>query len=80
VGVGGFFSPDDDCRHAIVAGADGKLTDLYFNPRQGSRQPVVATVADVVAVAGFYSTDDGFRHAIVGTREGGVIEVFFNPG
>jgi subtilase family serine protease len=79
VSVGGFFSSDDNYRHAIVATNDGTVTEAFFNPQQGQGQAVLGTFPGVVSVGGFFSSDDNYRHAIVATNDGTMTEAFFNP-
>jgi hypothetical protein len=80
VSVAGFFSPDDNSRHATVLTRDGKLTDVYFNPGVGIRQTALKELPGPIGVAGFYSGDDNDRHAIVATNDGNVTEVYFDVG
>jgi len=68
VSVAGFFTPDDNFRHAIVATQDGKVTEIFFNPQQGRGQAVIGNFNNIVSVGGFYSDDDKFRHAIVAAQ------------
>ena len=79
VSVGGFFSPDDNYRHAIVATKDGKVTEVFFNPQRGQGQAVLGTFPGIVGVGGFFSADDDCRHAMVAGADGKLIDLYFNP-
>ncbi len=83
VGIGGFFSNDDNFRHAIVATDDGNVTEIFFNPQQGQGQTMLTNfdpaVSRIIGIAGFFSNDDNFRHVIVGTDDGKVHEIFYHP-
>jgi len=83
IAVDGFFSPDDDYRHAVVGTADGSITEVFFNPQRGQGQAVLdgagALPSKVIDVGAFYSDDDQFRHVIAALDDGQVWEVFYNP-
>jgi hypothetical protein len=75
----GFFSSDDNYRHAIVATHDGNITEIFFNPNTGQGQTIVASFNGIVDIGAFFTPDDNYRHVIVATDDGNVSEVFFNP-
>ena len=75
----GFFTPDDDFRHAIVGTRDGGVTELFFHPDKGEGRARIADQRGLLDVAGFWSDDDGYRHAITATDDGNIWEIFFNP-
>ena len=79
VALDGFYSPDDQDRHAIVATDDGNVTEIYFKPATGINQTVIASLPGIRDVAAFYSDDDGYRHAIVAQQDGTLTEVFYHP-
>lgn len=83
VGIGGFFSSDDNFRHAIVGTGDGNVTEIFYNPWVGQGQVVLANfdpaISSVVGVAGFFSADDNFRHVVVATSDGKIHEILFSP-
>jgi hypothetical protein len=79
VSVAGFFSSDDNYRHAIVGSADGTVREIFYNPTAGTGETVIGTVPGLVSVAGFFSSDDNYRHAIVGSADGTVREIFYTP-
>ncbi len=75
----GFFSPDDNYRHAVVGTRRGEVWEVFFNPRTGIGQTVVATLGGLVDVGSFFSNDDRYRHVIAATDDGNLWEVFFHP-
>jgi hypothetical protein len=75
----GFFSSDDNYRHAIVATDDGNLSELFFNPETGQGQTVLANLAGLADVAAFFTPDDNYRHVIAATNDGDIWEIFYNP-
>jgi hypothetical protein len=75
----GFFSPDDDCRHAIVGTADGTVTEIFFNPNTGQGQTPLVTQSGLLDVGSFYTDDDHYRHVITATSDGNIWEIFYNP-
>jgi hypothetical protein len=75
----GFFSGDDNHRHAIVGTGDGGVTEISFNPATGQDQTRLVTQAGLLDVGAFYSRDDQYRHVITATGDGNVWEIFFNP-
>src|SRR5947208_3007005 len=78
--VDGFFSADDNYRHAIVATTDGNVHEIFYNPATGLGETVLFHYdAGIVDVAGFFSPDDNYRHAIAATTDGNVHEIFYNP-
>jgi hypothetical protein len=83
VGVGGFFSGDDNYRHAIVATSNGNVTEIFYNPYLGQGQVVLANfdpaVSTIAGVAGFFSPDDNFRHVLVATSDGNIHEILYSP-
>lgn len=79
VALDGFYTQDDQFRHAIVGLDDGTLMEIFFNPNQGVGQAVLGQFDGIVDVAGFYTADDGYRHAIVAQLDGTLTEVFYHP-
>jgi len=75
----GFFSADDNFRHAIVATTDGGITELFFSPKTGTGQTVLATQTDLLDVGSFYTDDDQYRHVITATADGNIWEIFYSP-
>ena len=75
----GFFSSDDNYRHAVL-GANGRdVWEVFFHPHTGIGQTVVASLDGLVDVGSFFSDDDNYRHVIAATDDGNLWEVFFNP-
>jgi hypothetical protein len=79
VACDGFFSPDDNYRHAIVGIGDGNVSEIFFNPQTGQGQTVISNLVGLVDVGAFYSADDNYRHALGATSDGDLWEVFFSP-
>jgi hypothetical protein len=75
----GFFSPDDNYRHAIVGTRGGEITEIFFNPQTGQGQALLTTRNGLLDLGAFYSDDDRYRHVIAATSDGNVWEVFYNP-
>jgi len=77
--IAAYISGDDQRHHAIVAQADGTLTDLELGPGPTTTSTDLGTYHGLVAVSAFYSADDQYRHAIVAQDDGTVSEVYFHP-
>jgi hypothetical protein len=75
----GFFSPDDNYRHAIVATNAGSITEVFFNPQTGQGQAQLTSLNGLLDLGAFYSDDDGYRHVIAATSDGSIQEIFYNP-
>jgi hypothetical protein len=75
----GFFTADDQFRHAILGLGDGSLVEVFFNPAKGLGQALLGNFGGIVDVAGFYTPDDGYRHAIVAQQDGSITELFYHP-
>lgn len=75
----GFFSKDDNYRHAIVGASDGDVSELFYNPAGGSGVAKLATTVGLLDVGAFYTPDDGNRHVITVSVDGTINETFYNP-
>ena len=75
----GFYSGDDQYRHAIVGTSDGAITEIFFSPQTGIGQVQIARLDGLVDVGAFYSDDDQYRHVIAVTGDGNIWEVYYNP-
>jgi hypothetical protein len=75
----GFFSSDDQYRHAIIGTSDGSLTEIFFNPQRGQGQTLLTIQNGLVDLGAFYSNDDQYRHIITATSDGNIWEIFYNP-
>ena len=75
----GFFSDDDDFRHAIVATDDGSISEIFFNPNIGQGQTVLTVQNGIIDLGAFYTADDQQRHAIILTNDSFISEIFYNP-
>lgn len=76
----GFFSGDDNMRHAITGGSDGTITEIFFNPKTGKGQSVLLRHPGLVDLGSFYTPDDKFRHVITADANGNINEIFYSPG
>jgi hypothetical protein len=78
--LAGYYAADDDIQHAIVATADGNLTEVYWKPGQGVHQDVLTYFdSDILGVAGYYAVDDKAQHMIVATQDGNLTELYTTP-
>ena len=80
IAIDGFYSPDDQFRHAIVATQTGDIWEIFFNPGGGQGRRLLANIPGVVDIGAFYSDDDHVRHVIVATDAGNVSEIFYDAG
>src|SRR5262249_14806254 len=82
VGMAGFYTADDNFRHAIVGLADKTVHEIFYHAGVGVFDSVIASYSSprIVSVAGFVSTDDNVRHALIALRDGSVHDVFFGSG
>ncbi len=75
----GFFSKDDNTRHAIVGSIDGKINEIFFNPETGKGQSLL-TIRDGLVDLGSFSTDDSnYRHSIMADAYGNISEIYYSP-
>ena len=75
----GFYTPDDEYRHAILGMGNGDIVEIFFNPWVGQGQTVVANVPGLRDIAGFWSSDDRRRHIIAADTNGVIWDVYFHP-
>ena len=83
VGVAGFFSSNDNFKHAIVATRDGNVTEIFWNSQTKSQSNIGSGFQDIVGVAGYYSGNNvsfqvGFQHVILATNDGTLQRIFWN--
>jgi len=78
---GAYDNPSDGYQHALVATADGLVTEIYFgNPTfpglgEGPLNAASPLPGLVVGIAGYFNPVDGYQHAIAATRDGFVHEL-----
>ncbi|KWK76864.1 N,N-dimethylformamidase beta subunit family domain-containing protein [Burkholderia ubonensis] len=60
----GFFSADDNFRHAVIATGDGNIREFPYSPIAGQPQGISAFLNGVIDIGGFTSDDDRFRHIV----------------
>ncbi len=78
VGMAGFFSPDDNLRHAAVVDKDGELHETTYNAEKAPAADDFATqfdLADIAGISGFFTLDDYTRHIIVAIKDGRVYDI-----
>ena len=75
----GFFSDDDEFRHAIVGNADGAITEIFFNPNQGQGQTVLINQAGLKDLGAFYTPNDQQRRVVTLTDGDDISEISYNP-
>jgi hypothetical protein len=80
VSLDGFYSSDDNMRHAIVGKAGGDISEIFYHPKTGIGQTVLSHQAGLLDLGAFYTDDDKFRHVITLTTSGDVSEIFYSPG
>src|SRR5262249_25084453 len=80
---GSFYSPDDHYRHAIVATADGDVTELFYHPSTGTGRALLGNFPGVTHVSAFYADDDPQfrRRVLVADGAGRIHDIRFGaPG
>ena len=77
----GFYSGDDQFRHAIVGTMDGTITEIFFNPApgEGLGHEELLTVDRLADLGAFYTPDDRMRHVLALSEEGDITEIYYNP-
>jgi hypothetical protein len=71
----GFFSADNNLRHAVIATGDGNIQELPYSPAVGQLSGIRTFLNGVVDVGGFTSDDDQFRHVVVVDFQGNVWDI-----
>ena len=74
--IGGFYSPNDKTRHAIVQTTEGKVFEIFFDSN-GKGQSYLACFDSVFAMDAFFSTNDNTSHVIVATPNGDISEIYY---
>jgi len=75
----GFYSDDDNYRHAITGNSDGVISEIFYNPDAGEGQTELTQQDGLVDLGAFYTDDDEFRHVITAADDGTITEIFYNP-
>lgn len=75
----GFFSADDDYRHAIVGSTRGEIDEVFFHPNKGSGVARLTSISGLLDIGAFYTPDDHYRHAIAVSADGIIMEHFYHP-
>jgi hypothetical protein len=84
--LGSFAFPTGGFHQTFVGTEDGKLTELFWRPRENVNQEVlfdfsrISNPSKISAVAAYYSDNDGFHHQDVATEDGRLHELFWRPG
>jgi len=74
----GFFSGDDNFRHAVVGTGDGNITEIPFSPVGGQPQGITAFLNGLLDLGGFTSDDDQFGHIVAVDFDGNVWDIAWN--
>jgi hypothetical protein len=75
----GFYSDDDEFRHAIIGNSKGAISDLYFNPTLIQGQDNLITQGGLKDLGAFYTPNDQQRRVVTLTNSGDVSEISYNP-
>ena len=84
--LGSFAFPTGGFHQTFVGTEDGKLTELFWRPRENVNQEELfdfsrnSNPSKISAVAAYYSDNDGFHHQDVATEDGRLHELFWRPG
>jgi hypothetical protein len=74
----GFFSGDDNFRHAVVGTSDGNITEIPFSPVIGQPQGATAFLNGLLDLGAFYSVGDQLRHIVAVDFDGNVWDTAWN--
>jgi hypothetical protein len=74
----GFFSSDDNFRHAVGGTGDGNITEMPFSPVSGQVQGITAFLNGLLDLGAFTSDDDQFRHIVAVDFDGNVWDIAWN--
>lgn len=74
----GFFSGDDNFRHAVVGTGNGNITEIPFSPVSGQPQGITAFLNGLLDLGAFTSDDDQFRHIVAVDFDGNVWDIAWN--
>jgi hypothetical protein len=80
IGMAGFFSSDDNLRHATVGAADNILHEIVWNAQVNPSAQNLATqftLQDVAGIAGFFALDNHSRNVVVAMEGGDVFNVHY---
>ena len=76
--VDGFYSDDDQMRHAIVGTEQGDIAEVFFNPKTGHGKAPLGKHPGLIDLGAFYTDDDKFRHVVVADKSGKIGEIFYS--
>jgi hypothetical protein len=77
--ISGFYSSDDQFRHAIIVDASGAVREFFYNLNNENGVHLVGTAVAPYRVAA-YVTKDHWRHVILGGSDGHLRELAFYNG
>jgi hypothetical protein len=78
IGMAGFFSADDNLRHATVGGADNILHEIVWKATVNHQNLATQfTLRDVAGIAGFFALDIHSRNVVVAMEGGDVFNVHY---
>jgi hypothetical protein len=78
--IDGFYSSDDQFRHAILGAENGSITEIYIDaaPGGGIGQTGLVAVDGLTDLGAFYTSDDKMRHVLALAEEGEITEIYYN--
>jgi hypothetical protein len=77
--IAGFFTPDDNCHHAVASTSDSKLHELWFKPGESPHQTDlpynISGFHPSKGMASFFSLCDNLRHVVIVDRDGHPMDI-----
>ena len=71
----GFFSKDDNFRHAVVGTGDGNIVELPYSPNVGQTRGLKTFLNGLLDLGAFTSDDDRLRHVVAIDFQGNVWDI-----
>jgi hypothetical protein len=71
----GFFSADDNFRHAVAGTGDGSILEFRYSPSVGQTQRMSAFLNGLLDLGAFTSDEDQFRHIVAVDFQGNVWDI-----
>jgi hypothetical protein len=71
----GFFSKDDNFRHAVVGTGDGNIVELPYSPNVGQTRGLKTFLNGLLDLGAFTSDDDRLRHVVAVDFQGNVWDI-----
>ena len=76
VGLGAYYTSQDDQQHVIVGMSNGFLREFHWTP-DALRHDDLGYVVDIHAIIDAYYDPSGYQHAIAATNDGNVHELWW---